>query len=166
MGNQNILLLLGISLIILLSTCKKKQSFDESFCDCAETPVVVDIEDIQILIPNIITPNGDQINDLWIIQVKQIDSLSPPVIIEVEISKEETKNIIYQSSQYQGEWNGWLNGEVLPNGKYLFKITILESIIEGYVCIYTTDQFPPEYYECMELCAPFDDGDPLISYYN
>lgn len=165
MNNQNIILLLGVSLVILFSTCKGKENLDESFCHCAETPVLISIEDKQIIIPNIITPNGDGLNEFWEIQISQVDSLSPSEIIEVEISIEATKNIIYQSSQYRKEWNGRLNGEVLPNGKYLFKITILDTIIKGYVCIFTTDHYPPEYYECLELCVPVDEEDPLIYYY-
>ncbi len=166
MNNQYILLLLGVSFIILFSTCKKKESLDESYCDCAETPFIVNIENNQIMIPNIITPNGDGRNDLWIVEIKQIDSLSPLVNIEVEITKETTKNLIYQSSQYHREWNGELNGVTLPNGKYLYKITILDTIIEGYVCIFTTDHYPPEYYECLEQCIHFDENDPLIDYYH
>jgi len=63
-----------------------------------------------VLIPNLISPNGDGKNDLYV-----IDSL--PLFSRVSFFN-RWGNEIYNSDNYQNDWDGTWNGNQLPTGTY------------------------------------------------
>ena len=126
-----------IIILILLFSCKK-ENVEDQFCDCAETETDYIIDTMFIKIPNIFTPNGDGINDIWYIE--NIDHFS-----SVSVKVKDLRNkIIFKSSNY-GEGNEFWFGKNFNNpsspvnsdGKYYYEIVISNVKITGYVCIYT-----------------------------
>jgi len=70
-----------------------------------------------ILIPNTFTPNGDGINDTWVIEGLENDQT---VLIRV-FNRYGTQ--VYQSKGYGNAWNGYCGGKKLPSGVYYYILT-------------------------------------------
>lgn len=68
------------------------------------------------VIPNVFSPNGDGINDTWIIQY--LDSY-PNCIVEVF---DRGGQPVFRSTGYKTPWNGTYNGTPLPIGTYYYII--------------------------------------------
>jgi len=70
-----------------------------------------------IYIPNTFTPNGDGINDTWVIEGLDND---PSAIVKVF-----TRNgvLIFESIGYGTPWNGEYKGKKLPAGAYYYIVT-------------------------------------------
>jgi gliding motility-associated-like protein len=75
-------------------------------------------EDYKLEAINILTPNGDGKNDLWL--VKNIDMYPQN---EVKIY-DRAGRLIYQKRGYTNNWNGTLNGQPLAEGTYYYIITL------------------------------------------
>lgn len=74
-------------------------------------PANVKIEISGILIPNVITPNGDGLNDFFeIIGLYQFES------VELQVF-DRFKNLIYQNSNYQ---NNWEVNSTVRDGTYFY----------------------------------------------
>jgi gliding motility-associated-like protein len=65
-------------------------------------------------IKNTITANNDGYNDTWIIE--GIEAFPSTFVAVYNIYGKE----IYSNEDYQNEWNGMVNGNMLPNGTYMF----------------------------------------------
>ena len=68
----------------------------------------------EVEIPNAFTPNGDGINDTWVIDGVNTD---PTVTVKV-FNRYGT--LIYKSNGYKTPWNGEYNGGKLPAGVYYY----------------------------------------------
>ena len=66
------------------------------------------------VIPNIFSPNGDGIHDLW--DIKYLDRY-PSATIDVF---NRYGQAVYRSSGYSKAWDGKMNGKVLPIGTYYY----------------------------------------------
>jgi gliding motility-associated-like protein len=74
--------------------------------------------------PNIITPNGDAINDLF--EIKNLPKNTEVLILN------RWGNVVFSSSNYQNNWNGKdLSGKELIDGVYTYKFVTKDGII-GY----------------------------------
>ncbi|MCP4521068.1 MAG: gliding motility-associated C-terminal domain-containing protein, partial [Cytophagales bacterium] len=72
-----------------------------------------------ILIPNGFSPNGDGLNDTWI-----IEGLSPESHVFLAVYN-RWGNVVYESFYNSNKpWNGVKNGEVLPVATYYYILTI------------------------------------------
>jgi gliding motility-associated-like protein len=80
------------------------------------------VEDYNITPNNIITPNGDGVNDKWV-----IGNLSAYPNNQVSIF-DKAGRLIYQESNYQNGWDGTLNGVPLHENTYYFVITFEPGI--------------------------------------
>ncbi len=91
------------------------------------------LEPGQVLIPNIITPNGDGLNDRFFIQAplegESFDQISLSIF-----NRHGEK--VYQNSSFQlsnDRTNGWngvnTNGQALPNGVYFYTLKLKSSAI-------------------------------------
>ncbi len=69
-----------------------------------------------ISIMNLFTPNGDGFNDQWVVNNKNV--VFP---IKVNIYT-RFGNLVYSSDDYQNDWKGYYNGNVLPKGTYYYVI--------------------------------------------
>jgi gliding motility-associated-like protein len=67
-------------------------------------------------IPNAFSPNGDAINDTWVI--KYLDSY-PGATVQVF---DRYGKLVFSSTGYQSPWDGKLNGVYVPVGVYYYVI--------------------------------------------
>ena len=102
---------------------------------CSSVGVVRISVKAPLIIPNVITPNGDGVNDTWIIEdIDQYPNASFTIY-------NRWGNIVWKSTSNAFGWNGtnYRNGEALPQGTY-FYILDLKSIaydepVTGYIQI-------------------------------
>lgn len=74
------------------------------------------VESLGVL-PNVFTPNGDRINDVFSVESKGLSDFSIVVI-------DKNSKIIYQSIDVNFVWDGTgLNGEIVTKGTYIYYIT-------------------------------------------
>ncbi len=78
-------------------------------------------------VKNIITPNGDGLNDVWFI--KNIESYPDN---EVTVFNREG-NIVYKTTAYKNDWEGTFNGKTLSDGAYFYMIKFekSEKVLKG-----------------------------------
>ena len=83
------------------------------------------------LVPNAFSPNGDGINDTW--RILYLDSYPGATI---EVFKRYGQKV-FESTGYTTEWDGYLNGSLLPIGTYYYIINPRNGrkIITGAVTI-------------------------------
>ncbi len=102
------------------------QITDANYCEESQMIEVLS-DDCEITIPSGISPNGDNINDFWVIQ--GIDNLEN---VEVKIFN-RWGQIVYLNSDYQNDWDGseniggnqvWYSGEELTFGAYFYSIQL------------------------------------------
>jgi gliding motility-associated-like protein len=99
------------------------EEFDYIVCstDCAEecasaTVVINIIDDTELFVPDAISPNGDGINDTWII----------PGLLDSERRKLTVINrwgdVVYEADPYNNDWDGSNSnsGKPLPEGTYYY----------------------------------------------
>jgi gliding motility-associated-like protein len=102
---------------------------------CFSTDEVNIIVEKLIIVPNAITPNGDNNNDTWVI--KNIQSF-PNCVIEIF---NRWGTLIWRSNGYSVEWDGtsYKNGEPLPDGTYFYIIDLKSKVFSdpytGYIQI-------------------------------
>lgn len=96
----------------------------------AEREIVFGEAFVSLDIPTGFTPNGDLSNDTWkIIPLKSEESYSRAKI------KVYNKSgvLVYESVGFEREWDGKLNGELLPADTYFYTIDLNMNAPEGYV---------------------------------
>lgn len=87
-------------------------------CDCSQGTVFINIgEDARCVIPTIITPNGDGVNDLFVIPCLADVTSFPDN--EVAIFNQWGDEVFRQKG-YKNDWGGTFDGEDLPTGTYYF----------------------------------------------
>ncbi|MRG46988.1 T9SS type B sorting domain-containing protein [Chitinophaga sp. SYP-B3965] len=91
------------------------------------------IEDFKVDAANLLTPNGDGINDKWVIR-----NISSYPDNELKIF-DRGGRMIYQRRNYNNEWDGTMNGQRLAEGTYYYILTIDGSgkTVKGYITIIT-----------------------------
>ena len=97
---------------------------------CSDSDTV-SIEVIDLFVPQVITPNGDQKNDFFVI--KGIENNGPAELIIVNRSGIE----VYKNNNYENDWNGRSNnGTDLVNGTYFYILKLAnQNVTKGYVVI-------------------------------
>jgi gliding motility-associated-like protein len=81
--------------------------------------MTIDFADCSIQIPNIITPNGDGLNDVWVI------GLDRPVFFDVVIYNRWGR-VVYESEDFSTFWDGtnYKSGELCSEGVYFYIIRV------------------------------------------
>ncbi|WP_395627784.1 gliding motility-associated C-terminal domain-containing protein, partial [Daejeonella sp.] len=79
---------------------------------------VIVLEDYNITPNNVLSPDGDGVNDFW-----TIENLSTYPNNEVKIF-DKAGRVIFNVKNYQNSWNGQLNGETLHEGSYYYVINL------------------------------------------
>ncbi len=99
--------------------------------DCAVLPC--EFEDLKI--SKVVTPNGDGHNDFF--KVEGLDGCHFRVHLKMYNRWGE---LIYESRDYQDNWDGFSSSGQLPAGTYFYIIEIIDSgfgIIDGYIYLGT-----------------------------
>ncbi len=97
--------------------------------DSIAIPITINTvtEEIDQLIPNAISPNGDDKNDVWKLDFLQfVDA-----IVTVDIFN-RWGQIIFHSDGYNAPWDGTYDGVLVPDGTYFYVIS-LEGGVENKV---------------------------------
>ncbi len=101
--------------------------YDEMFvttsgCDSLVTLELI-VQDCQALleISNICTPNNDGSNDTWkVSDLNQIKGCTVKIF-------NRWGQLVYETTDYQNDWEGTKDGEILPDGVYYYAITCGED---------------------------------------
>lgn len=72
-------------------------------------------------IPNLFTPNGDNVNDLFVIE--GIEQYTSPKLVV----RDKNNHVVYQSTNYQNSWGG----DSCPDGVYSYEFTFSYNGIEN-----------------------------------
>ncbi|WP_167015342.1 cadherin domain-containing protein [Chitinophaga sp. Cy-1792] len=79
---------------------------------------------------NILTPNGDGINDRWVVK-----NIAQYPNNEVRIY-DRAGRLIYNRKGYANEWDGRLNGHVLAEGTYYYLLDLGDGkVVKGFITI-------------------------------
>ncbi|MBN4051323.1 gliding motility-associated C-terminal domain-containing protein [bacterium AH-315-M05] len=91
--------------------------------------------DYNLIISNLMTPNGDDYNDTW-----YIDNIENYPECEVSIYN-RYGNLIYNTSSYKNDWFGTYNGSRLPDGTYYYVLTCpgTDKVFKGGITILSGD---------------------------
>ncbi|WP_320020162.1 gliding motility-associated C-terminal domain-containing protein [Labilibaculum manganireducens] len=92
---------------------------DANYCRSSDAGQLTEIhleDGKKVVVGNALTPNGDGINDKWLIQYES--DLNAPEVSIFNIYGQE----IYHAKSYQNNWKGSYNGSILPNGAYYYLI--------------------------------------------
>lgn len=103
-----------------------------SLCERSDTVVVTVLPlKFEENIANIITPNGDGINDTWYIDKIKYFKNNQVFIYNIY------GQLIYQKTNYNNEWDATYNGNILNDGTYYYvlKLVDLDLIYKGSVDI-------------------------------
>ena len=93
---------------------------EENGCVSAPNDVTISFENCKVIIPTAFTPDGDNVNDTWILD--GIDGIFPNNIVYIY---NRWGNVIYQSQQGNYEtksWDGKYEEKQMPVGSYYFII--------------------------------------------
>lgn len=85
---------------------------------CEVTDVVTILVGPPIGIPNTITPNGDQINDLW-----KISGISKFPNVQITVF-DRWGQVVFKDIGYAQPWDGTNNGKELPTATYYYVIEL------------------------------------------
>ena len=85
---------------------------------------------ISLEIPSGFTPNGDSANDTWKIVPVENDEEFSGVTIRVY---NKAGTLVYESVGFENEWDGRMNGELLPADTYFYTIDLNLNSPEGYL---------------------------------
>lgn len=100
----------------------------ENGCESAPEMMSIFFEECEIIIPTAITPDNDQVNDIW--KLVNIDIIYPKNEVSVF---NRWGNKVYESIQgaYNSKpWDGYFNGDVLPVSSYHFIIEFNDNYTE------------------------------------
>lgn len=104
---------------------------DDNGCIQRDSMRVMVSADLAFDVKDLITPNGDGMNDFW-----YITNIENHPDNEVTVFNREG-NIVYQKKGYANEWQGTRNGKILPDGSYFYIIRFDDSdvILKGNINI-------------------------------
>jgi len=89
---------------------------DSNGCITSDTALVVVLQDKDILVPNVFSPNGDGINDVFMVKSKYLQVLKGAVF-------NRWGELLFEWDNPQGYWDGrTLAGKEVPAGTYFYVI--------------------------------------------
>jgi gliding motility-associated-like protein len=99
--------------------------YDDRGCKEKDSVFVTVYPRLELNIKDVITPNGDGLNDKW-----KIDFIQNHFISNVKIFS-LSGHIVYQSDKYENDWSG----EGLPGGDYFFIVTTVPKTYKGTITL-------------------------------
>jgi gliding motility-associated-like protein len=98
-------------------------------CESPASAIQITVIDCEIIVPTAFTPDGDNVNDTWMLNF--IDDYFPNNVVSIF---NRWGHLIYRSSEGQYEsnpWNGTFEGKEMPVGSYYFIIDYNDGHTEG-----------------------------------
>ncbi len=87
-------------------------------CECAQAVMHFAVGgDARCMVPTIITPNGDGINDVFVIPCFAQDGVYPESSVSII---NQWGDEVFYAAPYRNDWGGTYNGEDLPAGTYFY----------------------------------------------
>jgi gliding motility-associated-like protein len=98
----------------------------DSTLGCSATFVRINVASIgDCVIPTIITPNNDRVNDAFVIPASCLNGDGGGQI-ELTVFN-QWGDLVYHSKPYNNDWEGTYNGQPLPVGTYFFELILNEQ---------------------------------------
>jgi len=115
--------------------CEREDQFTYRLCNsngCDTATVSIYILCFDVIVFTAMSPNRDGIND--VLFISDIDKFPNS---ELKIFN-RWGNIVYQTTNYQNDWNGtWKNNQELPDGTYFYRLRLNEPdddrMFEGFI---------------------------------
>ena len=85
-------------------------------CISTDSVTIVVNHDFNLIIANVLTPNGDGKNDTW-----KIENIESYPNTEVMVVNREGQ-FVFEDSNYSNNWDGKYNGKYLPDATYYYII--------------------------------------------
>ncbi|WP_113661166.1 MBG domain-containing protein [Pedobacter nanyangensis] len=100
-------------------------------CSTTTSYMVTVVDDLSILkATNILSPNGDGVNDLW--KVDNID-MYPQAMVRIF---DKAGRVVYTKKGYENNWDGTYNGQPLAESTYYYIIDLgAGKILRGYITL-------------------------------
>jgi len=122
-----------ISNEILVQTTGRYTLTAANECDSVERFAVLEVEDCSIFVPNVITPNGDGFNEVFLIgNIEYFDKVSIAIF-------NRWGNKLFEQENYDNSWDGvGPSGKVLPDGTYFYTVELDGGkVIRGTISIFS-----------------------------
>jgi gliding motility-associated-like protein len=100
----------------VVTTTYNLVAIDINGCLAVDSVIVTVLNDFNVIISNMMTPNGDGYNDTWIIQ--NIENYPHTKVTVVTRQGQE----VYSSDSYNNKWDGTQDGNKLADGTYYYVI--------------------------------------------
>ncbi len=150
------------TVIFVFCSCKEDDlnKLSNDICLSCSQPLKHIIGKDTVLIPTIITPNGDNYDDYF--RIANLNKYPANSLIIYD----RNKNKIAEFSPYNNDWNGHYNSKVYGNGLYYYQLTLDMIAAEGsFLSLGNHDS----YYNikilsnsCGINCTFLDPNDPFI----
>ncbi len=101
----------------------------ENGCESQASDIQITVVDCEIIVPTAFTPDGDNVNDTWMLNF--IDDYFPNNVVSIF---NRWGNLIYRSAEGKYEsnpWNGTFEGKDMPVGSYYFIIDYNDGHTDG-----------------------------------
>lgn len=98
--------------------------------EIVERSIIFGPASLSLDIPTAFTPNGDHLNDTWkIVPLKSEESFTHA---KIRIYN-KAGVLVFETTGFQNEWDGRLNGQLLPTDIYFYTIDLNQNAPEGYL---------------------------------
>jgi gliding motility-associated-like protein len=104
--------------------------WNEYGCSDEDDVTIVVVPTDKLIIPEVITPNGDGNNDTWVIGF--LGDIAGGYELSI-YSRDGAR--LYSTQDYKNDWNGTYDGEELPDGTYWYVIRTTDRTYKGAVTI-------------------------------
>jgi len=94
---------------------------DNNNCSASDSVVVTLTGEVLLNVRNIITPNGDNFNDVWFVE----NILNYPNNFVTVFNR--FGQLVFETTAYVNNWDGTFNGDPLPDGAYYYIIELTDS---------------------------------------
>jgi gliding motility-associated-like protein len=105
---------------VLKLVCENEQGCKDS----TEKTIVVFTDKVELVIPNVFTPNGDNVNDIFTFQVSGIKTMAGKIF-------NRWGQLVYEWDGLQAFWDGTVNDKDAPAGVYYYIVETVDIFDEA-----------------------------------